>query len=93
MSGEARPKAITNGIVVNVDDNIGIIMYAGYSLRATADAIINVRQGSATGTILSTHALAAATSSTLLFDTPIRCEGDLYCEIVSGTAVGSLHIG
>lgn len=91
MDGEARAKAITNGIVLNVDDTIGLVMYAGYSLRATADAIINVRQGSATGLILSTHAVAAAKSETFMFESPIRCEGDLYCEIVSGTAVGSLY--
>lgn len=89
---EARPLAITNGIVVNVDDVIGMIDYAGYTIRATSDAVVNVRQGSATGRILSTHAVATTKSETFMFPVPVRCEGDLYCEVVSGAVVGSLFI-
>lgn len=89
----ARAKAITNGVVVNVDDASGVVSYMGFSLRATVDAIVNVRQGSATGLILSTHSLVAPASQTFMFDEEegIRCEGDLYGEIVSGTVVGSLY--
>lgn len=92
----ARAKAVTNGIVVDVDDSIGVVDYMGFSLRATADAIVNVRQGTVTGLILSTHHLfAASPGETFMFDEEegLRCEGDLYCEIVSGTIVGSLYYG
>lgn len=88
---EARAKAITNGVVVNTDDTVGRVSLLGWTIRATADVIINVRQGTATGLILGTIGLLDKQSQTVNFADDVRCEGDLYCEIVSGTAVGSLY--
>lgn len=90
-AGSVISKAVTNGVVVNVDDTYGAVAYRGYTLRATAAAVVNVRVASATGLILDTISLATDEADQEFYSEAIDCPGDLYCEIVSGTVVGSLR--
>jgi len=90
----ARPIAVplttTSLIVVDVNaaDKIGLW---GWSIREAATtaaaAVVRVRAGGITGDIVGTIRLAASASDQMAFGTEVDIRGDLYMELVSGTAV------
>lgn len=92
--GQVRAAAVpgASGILINVDDAIGHVEYRGYALRATTTGILNIRAGTVAGNILDTVSLTAPAydAKFYAFDS-IRCEGDLFVEIVSGVWVGSIR--
>lgn len=96
MSGShVHAKAIANGIIVDVPST-GFNVYYGFGLRETAGAtgVVRIRAGSVTGTILDTIAFAANQSVAAWYGPDgIHCDGDLYCEVASGTIEGSIRYG
>lgn len=94
--GTVKSVAVANGVVVDTSDTYGSVAFRGYSLRATTAGIINIRVGGATGLILATiDRVATAGSGAVdeLYPDEVDCQGDLYCEIVSGVWVGSIRYG
>ena len=66
----------------------------GYSIRATAAAVVKIREGSATGKVLADIAILINDDKDRWYGPQgKRCDGDLYVEVVSGTVEGILHIG
>lgn len=75
----------------------GVCTYYGFSLRETsgsATATCRVRETGASGKILDTIQLVAAESAREYYAPQgIRCDGDLYFELVSGAVEGSIRHG
>lgn len=77
--------------VVDVSST-AVMQYRGFSVRETAGAtaVVEVHEGSGSGDVLDTIALAANESTRELYPEGIQCNGDL-CVVVTGTVVGSLR--
>jgi hypothetical protein len=96
MAANVQSKPVTtSAIVVNVDDVNGNVTYCGFSLRENAGtpaaAVVRIREGGATGTILDTISFAASGSWRECYDDGLACNGDLYFELVSGSVEGSVR--
>lgn len=82
-----RYKVVTDS--VSVSDTRGIL--EGFSLRATSTAVVNIRDGGASGSIIVPLNIAANTSvleQTL--DLPFNT--DIYFEVVSGVVLGTVWV-
>lgn len=95
MATHVNSIPIANGTLVNVDDTIGEVSYWGITISETASAaaVVRIRQGSVTGVILDTINLAALGSVSRHYPDGLRCRGDLYCQVASGTVEGSVRYG
>lgn len=94
MGAVAIPLSAADGVRVDVAAD-AIIGYCGISVRETAGvtASLRIREGGATGNILSTIYLAANDSIEAWYS-PITkvCHGDLYEEHLTGTYEGSVFV-
>lgn len=96
MTTHVNSIPISNGTLVNVDDTLGEVAYYGITISETASAaaVVRIRQGSVTGLILDTINLAALGSASRFYGPDgLRCRGDLYCQVASGTVEGSVRYG
>ena len=86
-----RPTRINAG-----SNHPSIALWRGFAIResAAAAAVINFRNGSATGDILWPLNLAADEAAGILLgkgDDAIESPDGVYVEVVSGTIVGTLY--
>ena len=67
---------------------------ASWSLRGTAAAVVNLRDGGASGSIVVPINLANGTTASQAYPTPqgILFPKGIYVEVVSGTVEGSVDI-
>lgn len=65
--------------------------YCGFSLRATADAVVNIRDGSVTGKILEALNILSGQSVGDYYENGIWADGVIYMQVVSGTVVGTIR--
>jgi hypothetical protein len=70
-----------------------VVSFRGYSLTCTVTGIVNFRQGSVSGLILAQVQTPVTTGIDWQYEPAIRCEGDLYVQIVSGTWTGCVRYG
>lgn len=97
MSSPVRvlPIPTSSGVIVDTSEQTNPnVTYMGFTLAETAGgtAKVRVRQASASGTILDTIPMAAGEGVADYYPQGIRCDGDLYIEIVSGTVEGSVLV-
>lgn len=72
----------------------GVVNLRGWSLRATASAVVNLRAETDSGQILATLGVDNTTPAgplTIVLPEPLPAEGGTYVEVVSGTIVGVLY--
>lgn len=98
MSDEALTISVPIASNATVGGSNNGSLYRGFSLRevsGTGAAVIRIRDGSATGTILDTVSLVANESSSDHYGTsPLWANGKIYVQLVSGTLPeGSIRIG
>jgi len=89
--------AVTAGTVPNVASSTAVkqaLTYFGYSFRATAAAVVRIRQKDATGPILSDLAIPINDMREKWYGPQGRqCKDDIYVEVVSGTVEGVVFYG
>lgn len=72
-----------------------IVSYRGFTLRETASAtaLVYIRQGGSSGLILDVIGFAANAAVSDYYSLGIRCEGDIYYDLSSGTVEGTIRYG
>lgn len=69
------------------------VTLVGATIRATTAAVVNFRnQGAVSGDIIATFGIPANQSIPLGEVPCVRCQGQLYVEVVSGTVDGVAYI-
>lgn len=75
----------------------GVLIYRGFALRNTSvgGAIVQIHEAGSGGKVLETIQFTATGSAGASlqwqYEPGMRCVGDLYVEIVSGTYVGTIR--
>lgn len=96
MATQAAAAPYVAGSVVGPNPGTsGYTVLAGFSLAETGGAAsirIELREKSATGKVLAVIALAAGASQTSWLPR-VKCEGQIYCNVASGTgtAEGAIY--
>lgn len=91
---QSQTASVANGIIIDRAPGQSVI-YCGFSLRETAGAtaLVRIRVNTITGKILDTIPLAANEGASDYYVDGVYCDGDLYCEIASGTVEGTIRHG
>lgn len=83
----------STGLVTADTNNPTVQELHGFSFRETtgvADAVLRLRSGSASGTVLFTVSLQASESASLSLTKPIKSSDGVYVQLASGTVEGTL---
>lgn len=101
MSSNHSAVRLTPAAITANANHTGVTTLAGWSIREAAGsagvAAVNIRKGVAaannTGTLLAVLEMAADTSNTYEFRTPLRGDATygIYVEVVTGTVAGVLY--